>query len=145
MDRAAGLGTLMAAISKGPASGELVVRDGDRILRMYAAATGDTVWVFHDGVVYEIADASPSRTRTRTSTSGGSLTAPMPATVIDVKVKAGDAVKRGDIVIVLEAMKMELPVRAAADGKVTAVNCQAGQLVQPETVLIEIEPGRDVG
>ena len=128
----------MADISKGPASGELVVRDGDRILRMYAAAADDTVWVFHDGIVYEIADASPSRTRTRSSASGGSLTAPMPATVLDVKVKAGDGVKRGDIVMVLEAMKMELPVRAPADGKVTAVHCRPGELVQPDTVLIEI-------
>lgn len=128
----------MADISKGPAPGEFVVRDGDRILRMYAAAMGDTVWVFHDGVVYEIADVSPARPRTRTSASGGSLTAPMPATVVDVKVKAGDAVKRGDIVMVLEAMKMELPVRAPGDGKVTAVHCRPGELVQPDTVLIEI-------
>jgi biotin carboxyl carrier protein len=94
--------------------------------------------VFHDGVVYEIADLSPSRARTRTGAGGGSLTAPMPATVVDVKVKAGDAVKRGDIVIVLEAMKMELPVRALGDGKVTAVHCRPGELVQPDTVLIEI-------
>jgi 3-methylcrotonyl-CoA carboxylase alpha subunit len=148
------MGTLMADISRGPASGELVVRDGDRILRMYAAAAGDTVWVFHDGVVYEIADTSPARARIRTSGSGGSLTAPMPATVVDVKVKAGDAVKRGDIVMVLEAMKMELPVRAPGDGKVAAVHCRPGELVQPDTVLIEIaprdsqgdaEPGRGIG
>ena len=129
----------MADISRGPA-GELVVRDGDRILRMHATAVGDTVWVFHDGIVYEIADASPARARTRAGASGGSLTAPMPATVIDVKVKAGDAVKRGDIVMVLEAMKMELPVRAPGDGTVSAVHCRPGELVQPDTVLIEIAP-----
>jgi biotin carboxyl carrier protein len=132
------MGSVMADISKGPAPGEFVVRDGERILRMYAAIAGETVWVFHDGAVYEIADPSPSRARTRTGAGGGSLTAPMPATVVDVKVKAGDAVKRGDIVIVLEAMKMELPVRALGDGKVTAVHCRPGELVQPDTVLIEI-------
>ena len=130
----------MAEISKGPAPGEFMVRDGDRITRMYAATAGDTVWVFHDGVVYEIADPSPSRARARSSAGGGSLTAPMPATVVDVKVKAGDAVRRGDIVIVLEAMKMELPVRALGDGKVKAVHCRPGELVQPDTVLIEIAP-----
>jgi biotin carboxyl carrier protein len=132
------MGTLMAEITKGPAPGEFVVRDGERILRMYAATAGETVWVFHDGVVHEIADPSPSRARARTGAGGGSLTAPMPATVVDVKVKAGDAVKRGDIVIVLEAMKMELPVRALGDGQVTTVHCRPGELVQPDTVLIEI-------
>jgi len=64
----------------------------------------------------------------------------MPATVVHVKVAAGDVVKRGDILIVLEAMKMELPVRAPGDGRVTAVHCEAGQLVQPDTSLIEIAP-----
>jgi len=39
----------------------------------------------------------------------------------------------------LEAMKMELPVRAPADGRVTAVNCRAGELVQPDRSLIELE------
>lgn len=129
----------MPEITTGPAPGELLVRDGERIQRMYAVTAGDTVWIFHDGVVYEIADPSPSRARTRTS-AGGSLTAPMPATVVDVKVATGDAVTRGDIVIVLEAMKMELPVRALGDGTVTAVHCRPGELVQPDTVLIEIAP-----
>ena len=128
----------MAEITRGPAPGEFVVRDGERVQRMYAATAGDTVWVFHDGVVYEIADPSPSRARARTGAGGGSLTAPMPATVVDVKVKVGDSVKRGDIVIVLEAMKMELPVRALGDGQVKAVHCRPGELVQPDTVLIEI-------
>lgn len=128
----------MAEIAKGPAPGEFVVRDGDRIMRTYAATAGETVWVFHDGVVYEIDDPSPLRARRRTGPGGGSLTAPMPATVVDVKVKAGDAVKRGDIVIVLEAMKMELPIRALGDGQVKAVHCRPGELVQPDTVLIEI-------
>jgi len=88
--------------------------------------------------VYEIDDPSPSYRQPRAGRGGGSLLAPMPATVVDVKVKAGDAVKRGDIVIVLEAMKMELPVRALGDGHVSAVHCRPGQLVQPDTVLIEI-------
>ena len=63
----------------------------------------------------------------------------MPATVIEIKVAAGDSVKRGDILIVLEAMKMELPVRAPGDGRVKAIHCRPGDLVQPETSLIELE------
>jgi len=76
--------------------------------------------------------------RKRVSTSAGkNLIAPMPATVIAVHVRAGDAVKKGDIVVVLEAMKMELPLRALGEGVVSAVRCREGELVQADATLIE--------
>ena len=136
MDEPAGLGTLMADVRPGSSAGELLIRDGDRVARVYAIAEGGTIWVFHDGVTYEVVESRPARRRS--SGPAGSLTAPMPATVVDVKVKAGDAVTRGDVLIVLEAMKMELPVRAPADGRVTAVHCRPGEMVQPDTSLIEL-------
>ena len=61
----------------------------------------------------------------------------MPATVIKVQVKAGDAVKKGDVVVVLEAMKMELPIRALGDATVAAVRCKEGELVGADDVLVE--------
>ena len=69
----------------------------------------------------------------------GSLTAPMPATVLRVLVKAGDTVRRGDSLVILEAMKMELPVRATTAGTVRAVHCREGELVQPGVTLVEID------
>jgi 3-methylcrotonyl-CoA carboxylase alpha subunit len=76
--------------------------------------------------------------RQRASTSAGrNLIAPMPATVIKVHVKAGDAVKKGDTVVVLEAMKMELPLRALGEGVVSAVRCREGELVPADSTLIE--------
>jgi biotin carboxyl carrier protein len=62
----------------------------------------------------------------------------MPATVVSVEVEVGAVVRQGDTLVVLEAMKMELPIRATADGTVTAVRCKAGDLVQPGVPLIEI-------
>ena len=124
-------------VTRGRADAEFVVRQGDRIAQMFAVVDGETTWVFHDGVVYEV--TAPAAARRRTRHAHGSLTAPMPATVIEIKVAPGDAVSRGDILIVLEAMKMELPVRAPGDGRVTAVHCHPGQLVQPDTSLIELE------
>ncbi len=67
------------------------------------------------------------------------LTAPMPATVISIPVKAGDAVRKGDVVVVLEAMKMELPIRAMADGVVATVRCREGELVQADAALVELQ------
>ena len=132
----------MADLHPGVAPGEWLVRDGERLIRVYAVAAGATTWVFHNGVTYEVVADAPARARR--AAPAGSLTAPMPATVVHVKVAAGDMVRRGDILIVLEAMKMELPVRASGDGRVTAVHCEPGQLVQPDTSLIDIaEPGRD--
>jgi len=63
----------------------------------------------------------------------------MPATVISVMVAMGATVARGDTLIMLEAMKMELPIRAPRDGVVRAIHCQAGQLVQPGVNLLELE------
>ena len=131
----------MIQITRGPAPGELIVRDGERPLeieQLFAVNAGGTTWVFHDGIVHEIVAEGGGAVR-RGAHAQGSLTAPMPATIIDVKVAPGDAVKRGDILIVLEAMKMELPVRAPGDGRVKAVHCRAGDLVQPETSLIDLE------
>ena len=127
-----------------PAAGELIVQDGDRVQRLFALAAGETIWVFHDGVVHEITTEGGGARR-RGASAQGTLTAPMPATVIEIKVAIGAPVKRGDILIVLEAMKMELPVRAPGDGQVKAIHCRPGDLVQPETSLIEIaEAGRGV-
>jgi biotin carboxyl carrier protein len=62
----------------------------------------------------------------------------MPATVIAVHVKPGDRVTKGDTVVVLEAMKMEMPVRVTEDGVVATVACAVGELVQADAVLLEV-------
>ena len=67
------------------------------------------------------------------------MTAPMPATVVKVLVEPGQAVAEGDTVLVLEAMKMELPIRAPRAGVVKAVHCAQGELVQPGVALVELE------
>jgi biotin carboxyl carrier protein len=87
--------------------------------------------------VYEIEVQAEGQKR-RTGVSHGSLSAPMPAAVVRVDARPGDVVRRGDILVILEAMKMELPVRAPADGTVTAVHCKPGDLVLPGVALIEI-------
>ncbi len=65
--------------------------------------------------------------------------APMGGKVIDVMVKPGDAVNEGDEVIVLEAMKMELPIVSEASGTVKEVNCAKGDAVEAEQVMVVLE------
>ena len=67
------------------------------------------------------------------------LSAPMPATVTGVLVGPGDEVSAGDPVVRLEAMKMELVVRAPRAGRIAAVYCRNGDLVQPGRPLVALE------
>jgi biotin carboxyl carrier protein len=113
------------------------VSDGDRTWIVAVAGPPDNRWVWIDGRVARI-DA-PSTGRSRGRSASNELSAPMPATVISVMVAMGATVARGDTLIMLEAMKMELPIRAPRDGVVRAIHCQAGQLVQPGVNLLELE------
>jgi acetyl-CoA carboxylase biotin carboxyl carrier protein len=64
------------------------------------------------------------------------IVAPMGGKIIDVKVKVGDVVSENDEVIILEAMKMELPIVATASGRVNEIRCKKGDGVEAEAVLI---------
>jgi len=105
----------------------------------WVATAGEMRWVFLNGSVYELETQSAGRRRRRATSSHSSLSAPMPATVIRVEVSPGGHVRRGDTLVILEAMKMELPIRADTDGTVTTVSCKPGDLVQPGIPLVEIE------
>lgn len=107
--------------------------------RAFVVTAGDVTWVSIDGEVFTIELEDAERARRPRSTAGEGLSAPMPATVIRVLAETGREVKRGETLLLLEAMKMELPVRAPRDGKVKTLHCQAGQLVQPGVPLVDLE------
>jgi 3-methylcrotonyl-CoA carboxylase alpha subunit len=120
-------------------AGRYHVIDGDRRRIAYAASAGDT-WVFLDGRVFVVPAAGPSARRAATD-DDTALMAPMPATVVSVHVSPGQDVARDALLITLEAMKMELPIKAPRAGRVTAVSCRQGELVQPGLRLMEIDYG----
>ena len=70
--------------------------------------------------------------------SGEPVSAPMPGTLLDVKVSVGQAVKSGDVLMILEAMKMENEIMAPKDGTVTSVSATKGASVQSGDVLCTI-------
>jgi acetyl-CoA/propionyl-CoA carboxylase biotin carboxyl carrier protein len=72
--------------------------------------------------------------------SGDSLTAPMQGTIVKVAVADGDLVEAGDLVVVLEAMKMEQPINAHQAGTVTGLSASVGDVVSSGTTLCEITP-----
>ncbi|MBQ2028652.1 MAG: biotin/lipoyl-binding protein [Clostridia bacterium] len=82
---------------------------------------------------------APAPAAPKAAPAGGqSVNAPMPGTILAVNVKAGQAVKKGDVLIMLEAMKMENEIMAPVDGTVSAVNVTKGQSVQSGDVLVTL-------
>ena len=98
--------------------------------------SGADRWIFWKGQVFRGAVDAAEKDHAPVRLT--SLTAPMPARVIRILVQPGSTVRKGDTLVVLEAMKMELPVRAPANGKVAAVDCREGELVQADAVLIDL-------
>ena len=73
------------------------------------------------------------------SGAGESINAPMPGNILSVNVAAGDTVKKGQVLMVLEAMKMENEIMAPRDGKVTAVAVAKGAAVESGALLCTIQ------
>ena len=70
---------------------------------------------------------------------GEQVTSPMPGTILSINVAAGDTVKRGQVLMVLEAMKMENEIMCPRDGKVVSVNTSKGASVETGTLLCVIQ------
>lgn len=68
------------------------------------------------------------------------MPAPMPGSVISLAVRVGQAVKRGDTLMVIESMKMETTLVAGVDGTVSAVHVQVGQTFERDATLVSVEP-----
>lgn len=83
--------------------------------------------------------AAPAPAAPAASGGAGSIVSPMPGTVLDVKVKEGDAVSVGQVVIILEAMKMETEIVSEVAGSVAAVRVKKGDAVDTDTVLVEVK------
>jgi acetyl-CoA/propionyl-CoA carboxylase biotin carboxyl carrier protein len=109
----------------------------DGVSRAYAAAaTPEAVWVARDGHHLEARTARAARGRT--AADSGSLEAPMPGTVLVVNVANGDLVEEGDVLVVVESMKMELAIVAPAAGRVEGLEVAPGDRVAQREVLLAV-------
>ncbi|HEX4743772.1 MAG TPA: biotin carboxylase N-terminal domain-containing protein [Candidatus Limnocylindria bacterium] len=108
---------------------------GDRAI---AVRGGGSMWVAWRGLTHEIT-LEPAE-RGVDALAAADVTAPMPGVVLSVEARDGQRVSRGDLLAVLEAMKMEMRVEAPAAGTVTKVLCAPGQQVARRQRLVEFEP-----
>jgi 3-methylcrotonyl-CoA carboxylase alpha subunit len=126
---------------EGLPDGRCLVTDaeGRRSLVSHAGPT-HAPWLFAAGAAWRVEVVPEGARRRPAGPASDEMAAPMPATVVAIAATAGAAVAAGDPVIVLEAMKMELVVRAPRDGVITAVHCRLGELVRPGARLAELAP-----
>ena len=96
--------------------------------------------VYTAPVTTPVATPAPSTVKPAAAASSGAtkVTAPMPGTILDVKVTVGQSVKKGDVICVLEAMKMENDIPAPQDGVVASVNIQKGASVTAGEILASL-------
>jgi 3-methylcrotonyl-CoA carboxylase alpha subunit len=104
-----------------------------------AVRDGRTWQVWWDGAPYDMT-IGPRVREVDAEAGPAHLGAPMPGTVIAVRVSAGDRVSRGQDLVIVEAMKMELAVKASADGVVKTVLCAPGEQVDRGQTLVDLEP-----
>ncbi len=116
----------------------MLLAEGQRF-PAYTASAGQERYVQFAGQQYSLTKVEPGRRKRSGGGSSGDLTAEMPGQVIDVRVVEGASVKSGDVLVVLEAMKMEIRVTAAADGTVAKLYVQPGDVVERGQLLIEVD------
>ncbi len=107
----------------------------------------------YDVTVEEVALDAPQPAQTITSTPPSAYTAPapqptqgkinvkapMPGNILDIKTTVGAAVKAGQVLVILEAMKMENEIVAPQDGVVTAISCTKGNTVNADDILVVMD------
>lgn len=126
----------------------LEIRHQNRQVRVYARMLNDgtrEIWIDRYRVVVDLQDERQKRFSTfvkaaHGASSGSSVRAPMPGLIKEVAVKDGDAVARGQRLIILEAMKMENEIAAPADGVVSKCRLAPGVNVEKDQELLTITP-----
>lgn len=112
--------------------------DGEHVTA-YVSSDNAKRWVTVNGRTFVLTQQSGARQRRSSHHhAAGELTAPMPGQIRAVNVREGDAVTKGQTLIVLEAMKMEIRIQAPMDGTVKSLAVKVGQTVEREQILVEI-------
>ncbi|PNX45757.1 MAG: acetyl-CoA carboxylase biotin carboxyl carrier protein subunit [Thermoplasmata archaeon M9B1D] len=110
--------------------GQLKIKVGDRLIKAVITEGDKEKFVFVDGDVFKVKPVELTGTRKIKKKDEGDLSSPISGKVVNVKVKNDDSVKKGDILMVIEAMKMEYLIRAPYNAKVKKVNFKENDQIE---------------
>ncbi|MCC7117959.1 MAG: hypothetical protein IT310_05485 [Anaerolineales bacterium] len=119
------------------ASGQIEFRIGGIAQSAYISFDGAKRWITLNGQTRMLTKTSTARRGARQDSTAG-LTAPMPGQVRSVAVGVGEAVKKGQTLLTMEAMKMEIKIQALMDGKIKTIFVAPGATVEREQTLVEM-------
>lgn len=112
--------------------------DGIRQRRAYHLA-GERVWLYGHNGNLELSDATHEPAGGQNAASSGTVKAPMDGVIVEVLVAEGEQVSKGQLLVVLEAMKMEHPLKAGMDGVIRRIGVSQGDQVKNRQLLVEVE------
>ena len=117
-----------------------VLRVGDKTAPVHIAAQGDRLFIHWNGAAHELLfkDAVLRHAAGAASGSEDTVRAPMPGAVVGVSSEAGQAVREGDILLVIESMKLETAIRASRDGIVEVVHVTLAQSFERDAPLVTL-------
>jgi 3-methylcrotonyl-CoA carboxylase alpha subunit len=128
-----------------PAADQLVVTPHHGIARRFTLTRdGDSTIVNHQGTRWRLDVSSEVRALARVATHaaalGSDIRSEMPGAITAINVKPGDAVEAGDVLVVMEAMKLIFPLAAPRAGTVASVRCTLGDIVPRGQTLVQLDP-----
>ena len=119
--------------------GQLKIKIGNRIIKALITEGEKEKFVFIEGNVYKVKPVELTATKTSKKKEEGDLTSPISGKVVSVKVKKNDTVKKGEVLMVIEAMKMEYLIRAPYDGLVKKVNFNEMEQIEIGKKTVDLE------
>ena len=111
---------------------------GGRTHRVLSAIDGAVTWLWLDGATYSVHELPPLRRGADAVAHDGDVSSPMPGAVIAVRVAAGDTVRKGEVLVVVEAMKMEHALTAPMDGTVEQLPVRLGDQVVVDQLVATV-------
>lgn len=120
--------------------GDYLLTLNGAVHRVWLARQGDTVFIHADGRAWKAEALDPLREASDAAgASSDTVRATMPGTVVSVSCKAGDRVKKGDALLVIESMKLQTTIAAPRDGIVEACHVEAGGSFEKDVTLVTLE------
>jgi 3-methylcrotonyl-CoA carboxylase alpha subunit len=123
--------------------GQLKIKIGDRIIKSIITEGEKEKYVFVEGKVFKVKPVELTGMKKRTKKDEGDLSSPISGKVVSINVKKGDNVQKDDVLMVIEAMKMEYLIRAPYDCKIKKVNFKEKDQIEIGQTTVEISKKED--